>query len=237
MSDLYEKLAQFYDDFVQKTRNYYEIANKLSEKIGDRKDLLDIGIGTGLVVEHLLEINPSYNITGIDTSESLLQQAGKRLGQKVDLHCQSVSELNLDKKFDVAYSRGGAWTFVSDESEMMLASHILSLEEIQKSFGCVANHLKTGGILIISASNAYSNNSVELDNGLVHQKKSTTEVIENERYAILDYFFYKKEELLAQETLKLKLLSHQTCTKMLEEAGFVEEAIEPGKYCSYLKKT
>ncbi|NER38923.1 MAG: class I SAM-dependent methyltransferase [Oscillatoria sp. SIO1A7] len=235
MSDQYEKLAHFYDDFVQKNRNYYEIARGFSEIIGDNKNLLDIGIGTGLVVEHLLEINPSYNITGIDTSESLLEQARKKLGQKVDLYCQSVSELDVDKKFDVAYSRGGAWTFVNDESETMLASHILSSAEIKKSFQCVANHLKKGGLLIISSSNAYSNKLVELDNGIVHKKTATTELVDDERYAILGYFFYKGEELLAEQTLKLKLLSHQTYTSMLEEAGFVEGAIEPGKYCSYLK--
>ena len=236
MSDQYQKLAQFYDSFVSKNRSYDEIATELSEIIGDYKDLLDIGIGTGLVVEHLLQIEPSYNITGIDTSESLLQQAQKRLGQKVDLYCQSVSELDIGKKFDVAYSRGGAWTFVNDESETMLASHILSSAEIQKSFDCVARHLKGGGLLIISSSNAYGDNFVELDNNISHKRTAKTELIENEPYAILDYLFYKNEELLAQQTLKLKLLSHETYTTMLEKAGFVEKEIKPGKYNIYSKK-
>ncbi len=235
MSDQYQKLAQFYDSFVSKNRNYDEIATELSEIIGDYRDLLDIGIGTGLVVEHLLQIEPSYNITGIDTSESLLEEAQKRLGQKVDLYCQSVSELNIGKKFDVAYSRGGAWTFVSDESETMLASHILSSVDIQKSFDCVAKHLKEGGVLIISSSNAYGDNLVELDNGIIHKRIASTELIENERYAILDYLFYQNEELLAQQTLKLKLLSHETYTTMLEKAGFIEKDIKPGKYNIYSK--
>ena len=236
MSDQYKKLAQFYDDFVSKNRNYYKIATELSGIIGDYRDLLDIGIGTGIVVEHLLQIEPSYNITGIDTSESLLEEAQKRLGKKVDLYCQSVSELNIGKKFDVAYSRGGAWTFVSDESETMLASHILSLVDIQKSFDCVAKNLKEGGVLIISSSNAYGDNLVKLENDIIHKRIASTELIENERYAILDYLFYKKEELLAQQTLKLKLLSHETYTPMLEKAGFIEKDIKPGKYNIYSKK-
>lgn len=151
------------------------------------------------------------------------------------MYCQSVSELDLGKKFDVAYSRGGAWTFVNDQSETMLASHILSSAEIQKSFDCVAKHLKERGLLIISSSNAYGNNLVELDNGITHKRIASTELIENERYAILDYLFYKNEELLAQQTLKLKLLSDETYTMMLEKAGFLEKDIKPGKYKIYSK--
>ncbi|NET42622.1 class I SAM-dependent methyltransferase [Okeania sp. SIO2B3] len=215
MNDQYQELAKFYDKFVQQNRNYYEIATELAQIIGEVRNLLDIGIGTGLIVENLLQIEPAYKITGIDTSEPLLEEAQKRLGQKVDLYCQSVSELDIGKKFDVAYSRGGAWTFVNYESETMLASHIFSSEDIQKSFNCVAKHLQPGGLLIISCSNAYGDNLVELDNDIVHKRIATTELIENERYAILDYLFYQNEKLLTQQTLKLKLLSHQTCRMML----------------------
>ncbi|NEP91276.1 MAG: class I SAM-dependent methyltransferase [Okeania sp. SIO2C2] len=237
MNDQYQKLAKFYDHFVQKDRNYSEIATELAQIIGEARDLLDIGIGTGLIVENLLQIEHDYKITGIDTSESLLEEAQKRLGQKVDLYCQSVSELDIGKKFDVAYSRGGAWTFFNCESETMLASHIFSSVDIQKSFYCVAKHLQAGGLLIISYSNGYRDNLVELDNGIVHKRIATTELIENERYAILDHLFYQNEELLTQQTLKLKLLSYQTCKMMLEKAGFIEKDINPGKYYTYLKTT
>ncbi|NER97229.1 MAG: class I SAM-dependent methyltransferase [Symploca sp. SIO1B1] len=237
MNDQYQTLAQFYDSFVSKNRNYPEIATELADIIGNDRNLLDIGIGTGLIVEHLLHIEPSYQITGIDTSEPLLEQAKQRLGQKVDLYCQSVSELDLAQQFDVAYSRGGAWTLVNEQSKTMLASHIFSSTDIQKSFDYVAKHLNEKGRLIISSSNAYGDNLVELDNGIVHKRSATTEFIENERYAILDYRFYQNDELLAQQNLKLRLLSHQTFTKMLEEAGFVEETIKPGKYYIYSKRS
>lgn len=236
MSDQYQKLAQFYDLFVQKNRNYHEIATELAELIGDARDILDIGIGTGLVVDYLLQIQPAYKITGIDTSQSLLEQADKRLGQSVNLYCQNVCELDLGKQFDVVYSRGGAWTFVNDKFETMLASHILSLAEIQKSFDCVAKHIKPDGLLIISSSNAYGDRLVELDKGIVHKRIAHIEGTEDERYAILDYLFYQNEKLLAEQKLKLKLLSYQTTTTMLVKANFVvEESIKAGKYFIYRK--
>ncbi len=237
MSDRYQKFAEFYDDVFQSQKNYHEIATELAKIVGDYRDLLDIGIGTGLVVEHLLQIEPSYKITGIDNSRSLLEQAKRRLGQKVDLHYQSISELDIGKKFDVAYSRGGAWfMLVDNELKTTFGSHILSSVDIQKSFYCVAKHLKENGILIMGYSNLDSINLVKLDNNLCYQRIVDTELIENKLYANSNYSFYKDEELLAQQTVKLRLLSYQTVTTMLEKAGFVEKNIEPGKYSIYLKK-
>ncbi|MCL2933069.1 MAG: hypothetical protein MGG11_12670 [Trichodesmium sp. MAG_R03] len=49
MNDQYQRRTKFYSDVVQKNRNYYEIATKLAQIIGDARDLLDIGIGTDLI--------------------------------------------------------------------------------------------------------------------------------------------------------------------------------------------
>lgn len=235
MSDQYQELAQYYDELVQENRDYRAIATELSQIIGDRQDVLDIGIGTGLVVGHLLQANSPYTIVGIDTSASLLELAKKKFGDDVLLSCQSISELELDRTFDAAYSRGGAWTFVGNNTETLLASHILDANEIRKSFRCVAKHLRVGGLLIISSSNAYSDNEVELKDGIVHKRTATTEYLADERYALLDYRFYKGETLLAQQTLKLRLLSDRELTPMLEAAGFVREQIDSDRYRVYAK--
>ncbi|NER05097.1 MAG: class I SAM-dependent methyltransferase, partial [Okeania sp. SIO3C4] len=68
MNDQYQGLAKFYDQCVPQYRNYDQIATELAQVIGEARDLLDIGIGTGLIVENLLQIEPAYKITGIDTS-------------------------------------------------------------------------------------------------------------------------------------------------------------------------
>ncbi len=235
MDDQYTKLAKYYDEFVQKNRDYHEIATELAQLIGEGRELLDIGIGTGLIVENLLAIESSYNITGIDTSSALLEEAGKRLTDGADLYCQSVSELSLEKSFDVAYSRGGAWTFVEHEAEVMLASHLCNLDDIQQSFDRVAKHLKVGGLLIISASNAYGDNMVNMDNGVVHQRKASSKIVAAERYAVLDYLFYQDEALLAEQTLQLRLLNYKQCASMLETSGLREKVIEVGKYYIYQK--
>ena len=236
INDQYDKIAKFYDDFVQKNRDYSQIATEFSQIIGSARNLLDIGIGTGLVVEHLLQIEPEYKVTGIDTSKDLLEQAQVRLGNKVDLYHQSVSQLDIYKQFDLAYSRGGAWTFVSNqESKVFLASHIFNTDEIKKSFQCIADCLRTGGSLMISYSNAYGDNYVEMDNGMVHKRVAKTKVIDDQLYTLLDYLFYQSDELLAEQKLKLRLIDYETCKSWLKEVGLVEKSFEIGKYYIFTK--
>ena len=233
MNDQYQRIANYYDDFVQKNRNYEKIAYQLSKLIGNGRELLDIGIGTGLLVKYLLQIDPNYNVVGIDTSEALLDKANKRLGNKVSLYCQSASEINIDKIFDVSYSRGGAWTIFKDETGIMLGSHILDLNEIQKSFQCVSDHLKTGGLLIISTSNVNGNKLMELENGIIHKRTVEIQQIKNESYARFQYSFHKDEKLLTQQTLMLRLLSSQEFVPMLNEAGFMATNTDDSEYYIY----
>lgn len=235
MSDGYQELAQYYDEFVQQNRDYPAIATHLMTMIGDRQKLLDIGIGTGLIVEHLLQAQPTYKITGIDTSQSLLDLAQKRLGDKVQLHCQSVADFDLDQVFEAAYSRGGAWTFVRNNGEMMLASHILASDAIQASFQRVAQHLQVGGLLIISSSNAYGDNMVNLENGIVHERVAKTEIVDDQTHAVLDYSFRQGQQLLAQQTLRLRLLQDRDLTPMLTAVGFEKQPMNSDAYCVYIK--
>jgi len=108
-TDLYQGISDFYDTFVQLNRDYKAIAIELLELFGNSSNILDVGIGTGLLVKQIIQLRPDLKIVGIDTSASLLAQAEKSLGTKVTLFCQDVSHLDLDNIFDLAYSRGGAW--------------------------------------------------------------------------------------------------------------------------------
>ncbi|MEL7039588.1 MAG: class I SAM-dependent methyltransferase [Cyanobacteria bacterium J06592_8] len=236
MNDQYKKLSSYYDAFVQKNRDYKAIARSLVDIIGNSKTLLEIGIGTGLIAEQLMQIDPSYRITGIDNSDSLLALAKEKVGGSVDLHYQSISKLNLDKTFDVAYSRGGAWTFAHDSKEPLLVSHILDFEEIRQSFHCVANHLKPGGLLAISFTNAYGDTVIELDDGIVHKRIAKTEKVDDAFHAVFTYIFCREDMVLAQQDLRLRLLDWQQVKSLLMEAGFAEISSDQNEFCVYVKQ-
>ena len=234
--DLYKGMSDFYNSFVQKNRNYKAIAMELIEFFGDRKDILDVGIGTGLLVEQILLLRPELNISGVDTSESLLAQAQECLGSQVDLYCQDVTTLHLNKMFDLAYSRGGAWAFVNDGDTILLASHILKLDAIQRSFKQVATHLRDTGKLIIISSNSNHSKCENLDEEVSFQRTVKKELIDGEQYLILDYACHKQGSLIGNQQVQMRLLNLELVEEMLKKANLRSISVQNNQYHIYQKE-
>ena len=234
--DLYKGMSHFYNTFVQKNRDYKAIATELLEIFGDRKDILDVGIGTGLLVEQILRLRPELQISGVDTSASLLAQARECLGTGVDLHCQDVVDLHLNKMFDIAYSRGGAWAFVNDGESILLASHILELEAIQQSFQRVAAHLRDGGLLIIISSNANHSKSENLDEEISLQRTVSKDWIGPDQYLSLEYVCHQRGSLIGQQKLRMRLLDIDLVEDMLISAKLRSIGVRDNQYYIYQKE-
>jgi len=101
------KDAGLYDAWFDQVKNKYcldlEIKlmmDLLSPKRGQR--ILDIGCGTGISLEPLLD--KGLNLTGLDPSQYMLDLASQRLGNKVDLHQGVAEDLPFDdNSFDAAF--------------------------------------------------------------------------------------------------------------------------------------
>ena len=127
----YEGIADYYD--ILMTDGYYdytEISDSLCKVIGDRTDILELGVGTGLVVEKILERKPNFKITGVDNTHAMIEKAKKRIGDRIKYELQDVTKLNLDLQFDAAFSVGGCWYFIDGGKDKSLdfCSHIDDLE-------------------------------------------------------------------------------------------------------------
>jgi ubiquinone/menaquinone biosynthesis C-methylase UbiE len=63
--------------------------------------VLEIGAGTGLILEQLIARRPELEITGIDLTQAMLDIAVERLEPhpRVTLHRQNVVSLSLDLQF------------------------------------------------------------------------------------------------------------------------------------------
>ncbi|MBU8848937.1 MAG: class I SAM-dependent methyltransferase [Desulfobacterales bacterium] len=101
------KEAGSYDAWFDQAKNKYcldlEIKlmmDFLSPEKGQR--ILDIGCGTGLSLEPLLD--KGLNLTGLDPSPYMLDLASNRLGDQVDLHRGVAEDLPFDDNaFDSAF--------------------------------------------------------------------------------------------------------------------------------------
>lgn len=107
--DSLDQIEEYYDEYgswyeTERRRGYYEIINdlefeKIAESVRDR-DVLEIGCGTGLLLERTNGIAKSAK--GIDLSEGMLETS-RRKG--LDVQQASAMELPFPNEcFDVTYS-------------------------------------------------------------------------------------------------------------------------------------
>jgi SAM-dependent methyltransferase len=103
--------------------------------------VLDVACGTGTITQ--LFVQHGYNVTGIDLSEEMLAVAAEKVGDKVPLYAQDMSQLDVGKTFDVV-------TIFCDS-----LNYVLEEEDIQRTFTCAYEHVKQGGYFLFDVHSLY----------------------------------------------------------------------------------
>ncbi|MBD3192497.1 MAG: methyltransferase domain-containing protein [Candidatus Heimdallarchaeota archaeon] len=134
---LYHELAKYYD-YIYSKKDYQTEVQKLEEiiekyKTSSGKELLDVACGTG---SHLKYFVKKFNCTGVDINPEMLKVAKNKVPQ-VKFIESDMSELNLNKKFDVIVCLFSSIGYLATE------------EKLTKAIQGFSNSLKEGGIVII----------------------------------------------------------------------------------------
>jgi trans-aconitate 2-methyltransferase len=66
--------------------------------------VLDVGCGTGRVTEALLALVPRGRVLAFDASSDMVELARRRLGDRAEVWCQDVLDLDLDEPVDAIVS-------------------------------------------------------------------------------------------------------------------------------------
>jgi SAM-dependent methyltransferase len=171
----YTRMAPHYDDIMLLGRyyDYAAIAEHLAAVYARR--ILELGVGTGLVLEHLLKYAPDYEVvTGVDLTPAMLAIAAERLQScpQVDLHEQDVTELDLPRQdYDLAFSYGGVWYFVPDGGSWAMVSHLRDDEANARGLERVAAHLAPGGRLLLGIQAPHSDYECSLGDGTTYGQR------------------------------------------------------------------
>lgn len=221
--ECYKEFAHIYDKLINKDIDYEKWANVIlkicKEQSLGKNDYLDLGCGTGNLTEQIL---PEFDNTwAVDLSYEMLTEAENKMrnkGKKVKFICQDITELNLNRKFDLITCCLDSTNYILDEIE------------VKKYFQCVFNHLKDNGIFIFDINSYYKLTKILGNNIYNYDDENVTYIWENHlEDEIVDMyltFFVKEGDLYRRfdEEHSERAYEFEQIRLLLSEAGF--EAIK-----------
>ncbi len=214
----YSNMASYYD--VIMTSGYYDYAKIVDSLVlqDSIEKVLEIGCGTGLILEELARRKPSIQISGIDSTAPMLAIAKERLKpfKNVVLSQQDVCNLSLPSAHNVAFSYGGVWYFVIDgDKEPFLVSHISDHEANLQGFEKMAQHIAPNGTLLLGIQGPHHDYEAVISNGMKYsQKIDPTDIGFTKHYYLDD----GPQTLMAQ-TVKYRTYSFEEAKNMLSAYG------------------
>ena len=133
----YEKFYRFYDLVMgDRSDAARYIAGLIADHKPDARSVLEIACGTGSILGILSE---TYEVAGLDRSRPMLSIAQKRLRHSRFFR-QEITNFRIPQRFD-------AVVCVFDS-----INHLIRFADWEKTFRCVARHLKDGGLFIFDVN-------------------------------------------------------------------------------------
>ena len=218
----YTRITDYYDLLM--TQGYYDYQGMVNAVYSfikdDKKKILELGVGTGLLAEKLKALAPEAEFTGVDITTQMLEIARKRLGEWGKLVEADVCDMNLQETFDIAVSSGGVWVINQRGDRTDIGSHTKSVEQDIKGLTNVAQHLCQNGLLLLSIQGEQKNYQQNLPTGIVYSQE-IEKIAENDEIESIEksYFFKKDGKILAQQKLNLNYIKQWKKSEIMEEAG------------------
>jgi hypothetical protein len=131
--------ADVYDDWYG-DRPFEELAAFVSQRCGARREVLELGVGTGLMAEALT--NHSMRVVGMDASAAMLE----KLTEKP--HLSAVTALLGDVSDPAQYPQA---KFGAILAVFNLLANLTGDGAPQRCFTAVADHLSSDGVFVVES--------------------------------------------------------------------------------------
>jgi SAM-dependent methyltransferase len=215
----YTNMAGYYD--VIMTSGYYDYEKIVDSLVSHspERNVLEIGCGTGLILEELAKRRPQLPITGIDLTAPMLSIAQKRLApfSTVSLSQQNITELALDEQHELAFSYGGVWYFVMDgDKEPFLVSHIADENANRLGFEHLSKHIAVGGTLLLGIQGPHHDYETVISNGMKYSQKIEPTDIGFTKH----YYLHDGPHKLMDQTVHYRTYTFDEAKELMGTYGF-----------------
>jgi SAM-dependent methyltransferase len=215
----YTNMSAYYD--VIMTSGYYDY-EKIVQSIlrdGDFGNVLEIGCGTGLILEELAKQRPKAAITGMDLTEAMLAIARKRLHpySNVSLTRQNIMQFDLEQQYELAFSYGGVWYFVIDgDKEPVLISHLPQDADNHQGFAHLGKHISRGGKLLLGVQGPHFDYERVISNGMKYSQK----ILPGEHGFTKHYYLADETKTVMAQTIEYRTYSFADARRLMSAYGF-----------------
>ena len=215
----YTKMSAYYDTIM--TSGYYDYPAIVDALLhhADPESILEIGCGTGLILEELVKRRPLTQILGIDLTQSMLSIASKRLDafHNIRLSRQNITELSLDEQYRLAFSYGGVWYFVIDgDKEPFLVSHIVDEAANQRGLECLSRAVAPGGTLLLGIQGPHHDYERPISNGMIYSQK----IQPLDSGFTKHYYLDDEDKRVMEQTIHYRTFDFEQAKSLLRSSGF-----------------
>jgi hypothetical protein len=155
----------------------------------------------------------------VDLTQAMLSIAQQRLQTfpQITLQNQNVTELHLGQSYDLVFSYGGVWYFVIDgDKEPFLVSHIAQEEPNRQGLSKVAQHVKTGGQLLLGVQGPHHDYASPISNGMMYSQK----IEPADHGFIKHYYLADGDTTLMAQTIHYRTYAFAEALDLLGGFGF-----------------
>jgi SAM-dependent methyltransferase len=188
----YGEFAKIYDELINEDINYDEMIDRIIEICRENNiefsDYLDIACGTGNVTIRLAKY--FKNIYAVDLSEDMLREAFDKFRSgrvKGKIICQDMTELSLNKQFDLITSVLDSTNYITDP------------KALENYFNGIYEHLKENGIVVFDINSYYKLSEILGNNIYTYSEDEVYYTWENtyedELLSMFLTFFVKRGDL------------------------------------------
>ena len=230
-------MSAYYD--VIMTSGYYDYQGIVDGLVShpNVSNVLEIGCGTGLILEEFAKRQPQVAITGVDLTQAMLDIAKPRLAgfPQVQLSQENVVVFDLKQQFDLTFSYGGVWYFVIDgDQEPFLVSHIPGDKHNEQGLAQLSLHVKSGGLLLLGIQGPHHDYERTISNGMVYSQK----IHPAPNGFIKDYFLSDGDKTVMAQTVHYRTYDFAQSQQMLSAYGFdyQPQATSNPKFLTFKKR-
>jgi trans-aconitate methyltransferase len=198
--------------------------------------LLEIGCGTGLILDTLAKRRPDLAMTGIDLTTAMLDIAAQRLHQHkaITLTQANVTTFDLKQKYDLAFSYGGVWYFVSDgKNQPFMVSHLAEHSDNESGLAHLANHLNASSVLLLGIQGPHHDYAKPISNGMIYSQKISAW----DHGFIKDYFLHDGAQKVMEQNLTYRTYTMAQTQSMMEKYGlhYAPDIIKDQRFIAFRK--